>query len=43
MTRVTESLSTQLPDTFDHARARVEDTFDVTRVREGEAAESTRK
>lgn len=52
MTRVTESLSTQLPDTFDHARARVEDTFDETaayleetaaRIKESEAADNARR
>ncbi|MGC0366760.1 hypothetical protein ABH922_004744 [Rhodococcus sp. 27YEA15] len=52
MTRVTESLSTQLPDSFDHARARVEETFDdtaayleetATRIKESDAADNARR
>lgn len=49
MTRVTESLSTslsaQLPDTLDQARARVEDTLEdaATRIKESDAAGNARR
>src|SRR6476646_2050081 len=45
MTRVTESLSSQLPDTFDQAVARVEDSFEetATRIKESDAADNARR
>lgn len=45
MTRVTESLSSQIPDTLDEARALVEDTFEETasRIKESDAAASARR